>query len=94
MGASRGDHDGIPRASRRVALPRVNASIKDEGRVANEAMTHKLKRNSLQRRARTYGFELRHSAYGYSLIDSTRNRVEGRNDLTLDEVESFLARRA
>ena len=56
-------------------------------------MTRKLRRGNLQRRARRCGLELRHSTYGYSLIDASRTRVEGRNDLTLDEVESILAAR-
>jgi hypothetical protein len=38
------------------------------------------------------GFELRHSSYGYALIDSARRRLEDRSDLTLDEVESRLER--
>jgi hypothetical protein len=33
---------------------------------------------------------LRHSDYGYTLIDAERNRVGGRNDLTLDEVAAHL----
>jgi hypothetical protein len=61
-----------------------------EGREANEAMAHKLRRNGLRRRAAARGLELRHSAYGYSLIDAARNRVNGRNDMTLDEVETYL----
>jgi hypothetical protein len=57
---------------------------------ANGEMAHKLQRNALRRRARGHGLELRHSAYGYSLIDPARNRVGGRNDLTLDEVAAHL----
>ena len=53
---------------------------------ANREMTEKLRRGALSRRARALGFELRHSSYGYALIDSERQRVEGRNDLTLGEV--------
>jgi hypothetical protein len=64
----------------------------DEAREANEAMAHKLKRNGLRRRASARGLELRHSAYGYSLIDGARKQVDGRNDLTLDDVESYLTR--
>ncbi len=36
------------------------------------------------------GLELRHSDHGYSLIDASKNRIEGRNDLTLDEVNDQL----
>ena len=58
---------------------------------ANEEMAHVLRRNTLKRQARARGLELRHSAYGYSLIDASRTQVDGRNDLTLDEVEAHLA---
>jgi hypothetical protein len=57
-------------------------------------MAHKLRRNKLRRLARARGLDLRHSDYGYSLIDRARNRLEGRNDLTLDEVETHLAETA
>ena len=57
---------------------------------ANRDMAHTLQRNSLKRKARAHGLELRHSAYGYSLIDSSRAQVDGRNDLTLDEVGARL----
>jgi hypothetical protein len=57
---------------------------------ANTEMAEKLRRNDLRRRARGHGLELRHTDYGYALIDSVRNRVGGRNDLTLDEVAAHL----
>ena len=57
---------------------------------ADEAKVEKLRRNHLQRRARTRGFQLRHSDYGYALIDTARHRVDDRSDLSLDEVESRL----
>lgn len=57
---------------------------------ANREMAHKLQRNALRRRARACGLELRQSAYGYSLVDAERRRVDGRNDLTLDEVVMHL----
>ena len=57
---------------------------------ANTEMAQKLQRNRLRRRARSHGFELRHSAYGYALIDAARRRVDDRNDLTLDEVARHL----
>jgi predicted ATPase len=59
---------------------------------ANEAKHEKLRRNDLQRRARAQGLELRHSEYGYSLLDAAHKRVDDRGDLTLEEVESCLAR--
>jgi len=89
MSPAHGDEGGIPRGPRRVLPPlAVNG---ERGRDANEAKTETLRRRHLQRRARTLGLELRHSAYGYALIDAERNRVEDRSDLTLDEVESRLA---
>ena len=59
---------------------------------ANEARMRKLRRQDLARLARKRGLELRHSDYGYSLIDLAKNRIEGRNDLTLDEVNDHLTR--
>jgi hypothetical protein len=72
-----------PSASRR-------ATEQFDAVVANTEMAHKLQRNNLQRRARAHGLELRHSAYGYSLIDGARQRVGGRNDLSLKEVALHL----
>ena len=57
---------------------------------ANNEMAHTLQRNALRRAARANGLELRHSSYGYSLVDVGRRRVDGRNDLTLDEVAVHL----
>ena len=57
---------------------------------ANRDRADKLRRNSLRRRARARGYELRQSDYGYALIDASRERVDGRNDLTLDEVAARL----
>jgi hypothetical protein len=57
---------------------------------ANREMATKLQRNRLRRRARSQGLELRHSAYGYSLIDAARRRIDDRNDLTLNEVAGHL----
>jgi hypothetical protein len=86
-----GDHGGLPRGPSRDAFAGRRAASEENWRGANEAKNTKLRRNELTRRARARGLELRHSAYGYALIDATRNPVEGRNDLTLDEVESRLA---
>jgi hypothetical protein len=57
---------------------------------ANAEMTEKLRRTGLRRRARVHGLDLRHSSYGYSLVDSARKRVDDRNDLTLNEVAARL----
>jgi hypothetical protein len=50
----------------------------------------KLQRNGLRRLARGRGLELRESSYGFSLVDGYKNRVDGRNDLTLDEIKGYL----
>ena len=57
---------------------------------ANAESAEKLRSKSLRRRARARGLELRHSDHGYSLVDTERNRVGGRNDLSLDEVATHL----
>jgi hypothetical protein len=61
---------------------------------ANKLRTTRLQHNDLRRRARRFGLELRHSDYGYSLIDGDRRRVDDRNDLTLDEVAKHLKTRS
>jgi hypothetical protein len=58
----------------------------------NTAKANKLRRNDLRRLARGRGLDLRESSYGFSLVDSHRKRVDDRNDLTLDEIEDYLAR--
>jgi hypothetical protein len=91
MSTERASEGGIPR--RRSSLPpdgSESARERYDANTANAAKRDKLRRNELQRRARARGLELRHSAYGYALIDAARDHVEHRNDLTLDEVESRL----
>ena len=61
-----------------------------DARTANSERADKLRRNALRLRARKHGLELRHSSRGYSLIDGTRQQLDGRNDLTLDEVATKL----
>jgi len=82
---------GIPRGPSRPLSARTTAPGEGDGAQASAARAEKLRRNSLARRARTLRLDLRHSAYGYSLIDASRNRVGGRNDMTLDDVASFLS---
>jgi len=89
MSSDRSDQ-GVPRGRSRSLSTRKTALSDDEVRQANEARNDKLRRSSLSRRARAAKLELRHSAHGYSLIDASRDRVGGRNDLTLDGVESLL----
>jgi hypothetical protein len=81
---------GIPRGHQRPVAPPSGRSTEEDFGGANEAKIEKLSRTSLQRRARARGLELRHSDYGYALIDGTRKRVDDRNDMSLDEVESWL----
>jgi hypothetical protein len=77
---------GVPRIRRALA-----AIPQEDWDGANEAKTDKLRHKSLQRRARAQGIELRHSAYGYALINAAHKQVDERNDMTLDEIESWLA---
>lgn len=89
--SSVGRYDGgIPRGHQRLVVPPGAQSIEEDWRGANEAKTEKLQRSSLQRRARARGLQLRHSAYGYTLIDTAHEPVGDRNDMSLDEVESWL----
>jgi len=86
------DEGGIRRIRGALAATPRGASPEEDWRGANEAKIEKLRRNRLQRRAGARGLELRHSAYGYALIDSARTRIEDRNDMTLDEIEAWLER--
>jgi hypothetical protein len=72
----------------RAGIRRTNETF--DAPTANKEMSEKLRRDALRRRARTRGLELRQSSYGYALIDSERQRLDGRNDLTLDEVAARL----
>jgi hypothetical protein len=87
---SHGPDPGIPRSQLRLP-PAPGAETKADWRGANDAKVEKLRRHTLDRRAHSQGLELRHSAYGYALIDAARQPIEGRHDLSLDEVESRLA---
>lgn len=92
MSPPRRNEDGLPRGRGQLVVPPGGASNVEDWRGANGAKTEKLRRSSLQRRARSQGIELRHSAYGFALVDATRKPIEDRRDLTLDEVESLLER--
>jgi hypothetical protein len=83
------DH-GLPRPGRhpRSWVTRANDAFDAPG--ANIEMAQKLRHKGLRRRAQLHGLELRHSDYGYALIDSARMRVDGRSDMTLDEVAAHL----
>jgi hypothetical protein len=82
--SSSGRHDGgISRGHLRLVSPPRSPSTEEDLYGANEAKIEKLRSNDVQRRARTRGLELRHSAYGYALIDSARRPVDDRDDLSL-----------
>jgi hypothetical protein len=81
---------GLPRVHRKVTTPPGGASGVERWGGADAAKLEKLRRNELQRRAGARGLQLRHSAYGYALIDRAHKGAEDRHDLTLDEVESRL----
>jgi hypothetical protein len=83
---------GVPRRRERLGVP-TGGSRDERWPGANEAKQQKLLRNNLQRLARAQGLELRHSEYGYALLDVAHKRIDDRNDMTLEEVESCLARR-
>jgi hypothetical protein len=92
VNSARSNEGGIPRGHRTITRPPGGRSSDEDWHGANKAKTEKLRRNNLQRLARTRGLELRHSAYGYALVDAARKRVDDRNDMTLDDVESCLGR--
>lgn len=90
MSPGRRDESGIPHARRTLAELPGRKPIEEQWDGANEAKAEKLRRNNLERRARACGLRLRHSDYGYALIDPARDGVEGRKNMTLDDVESRL----
>jgi len=86
-------HDGgVPRATRKVSASSSSAPREESWIGANEDKAERLRVKSLRRRAGAQGLELRHSAYGYALIDSAHKPIEDRNDMSLREIESCLKR--
>jgi len=83
---------GIPRARRGVTVPPGGASREERWPGANEEKAEKLLVRSLKRQAGAQGLALRHSAYGYALINSAHRPVNDRNNMSLAEVESWLGR--
>ena len=79
--------DGVPM---RVGKVPGTAPRAENLEGANQARDEKLHVRRLERRARDGGFELRHSDYGYALIDAARQPVDGRRDLSLKELGSLL----
>ena len=89
--SSMGHHDGgIPRGHQRLVAPPGSPTIEEDWGGANDAKMEKLRRNSVQRQARSRGLQLRHSNYGYALIDSARKPVDDRSNMCLDDVELWL----
>lgn len=82
--------DGVPRATLRLVELPGSTMPEETWPGANQAKDEKLRLRSLQRRAREGGYELRHSDYGYALVDSARKSVDGRHDMSLREIASFL----
>ena len=86
------DEGGIRRTTAALPVPPGGQASEEDWRGANQAKAEKLRRARLQRSARGRGLQLRHSAHGYALVDTAHARVDGRSDMTLAEVESWLAR--
>jgi hypothetical protein len=57
---------------------------------ANQAKDETLRLRSVRRRAGGDGIEIRHSDYGYAVIGTDRKSVNGRNDMSLKEIEAWL----
>jgi hypothetical protein len=57
---------------------------------ANQAKDETLRLRSVRHRTDAEGLEIRHSDYGYALIGADRKSVNGRNDMSLKEIESWL----
>ena len=85
------NEDGVQRTRRGISAPPGGASREESWLGANEAKAEKLGVRSLKRQAGAQGLQLRHSDYGYALIDSAHKPVNG-NKMTLAEVESWLGR--
>jgi hypothetical protein len=86
------DEGGIPGIRRVVAARPRDAAPEEDWHGAEKEKVERLRINRLQRRAGARGLELRHSDYGYALIDSTRKRIDERSDMTLKEIEAWLER--
>lgn len=82
---------GIPHLRRGVSMPPGSVSREERWLGANEQKAERLSLRSLKRQAGAQGLELRHSDYGYALIDSARKPVSG-NNMTLAQVKFWLGR--
>ena len=90
MSPERRDDGGIPRSRQRVPAPPGGASREERWPGANDAKAEKLQGRSLRRQAAAQGLEIRHSAYGYALIDSERKPIDDRNNMSLEEISALL----
>jgi hypothetical protein len=88
----RRDEGGIPRSRGEISPPPGGSAREESWPGANEAKLEKLRLGKLKRQAVAQGLQLRHSDYGYALIDTARKPINERNNLTLDEVQSQLDR--
>ena len=92
MSSARHEDRGISHIRRAVPSPPGGLPREERWPGANAEKTEKLRVRSLKRSAGAQGLQLRHSDYGYALVDSAHKHVKDRNDLSLDEVESWLER--
>lgn len=81
---------GIPRGKRALPAAVGGPSREERWAGANDEKAEKLLVRSLKRRAVAQGLQLRHSSYGYALIDAGRKPIKDRNDLTLAEIKVLL----
>ena len=82
--------DGVPRVTVRLSTLPGRAPAEEDWAGANEARDETLSVRKLERRARDNGYELRHSDYGYALVDAARKPVGDRRDLSLKAVTALL----
>jgi len=83
-------HGGLP--FKVGALP-GGPRVEERWAGANEAKDETLRLRKARRHARAEGVEIRHSDYGYSVIGTDRKSVNGRNDMSLKEIESWISAR-
>lgn len=88
MSSENRTHGGLPfKAGARPGAPR----IEEQWAGANQAKDETLRLRKARRQARAEGVEIRHSDYGYSVIGADRKSVNGRNDMSLKEIESWIS---
>lgn len=80
-------NDGVPF---RIGAVPGGVHQEESSAGANKSRDETLRLRSVERSAGESGMEIRHSDYGYSLIGADRKSVNGRNDMSLKEVEAWL----